>query len=80
MHVECGFNKNDLFHQAAVFPSPEKRKKNVHSTYSIFRMMSEVPRPPSTKEKLATIVHGFDEFDTEMKRGTRVIFMHDIII
>jgi hypothetical protein len=30
------------------------------------------PKPPTTKEKLATIVQGFDEFDLEMKRGTRV--------
>ncbi len=34
--------------------------------------MAEIPRGPTTKEKLASIVHGFDEFDTEMKRGTRV--------
>uniref|UniRef100_A0A7S3M234 SF-assemblin n=1 Tax=Spumella elongata TaxID=89044 RepID=A0A7S3M234_9STRA len=33
--------------------------------------MAEIPRGPTTKEKLASIVHGFDEFDTEMKRGTR---------
>jgi hypothetical protein len=26
---------------------------------------------PSTKDKLSTIVHGFDQFDTEMKIGTR---------
>ena len=34
--------------------------------------MNDLPRAPTTKEKLATIVSGFDEFDTEMKRGTRV--------
>lgn len=34
--------------------------------------MTEIQRGPTTKEKLATIVSGFDEFDTEMKRGTRV--------
>mmetsp|Transcript_33323 Transcript_33323/g.55954 ORF Transcript_33323/g.55954 Transcript_33323/m.55954 type:complete len:258 (+) Transcript_33323:118-891(+) len=33
--------------------------------------MADIPAPPTTKEKLATIVSGFDEFDTEMKRGTR---------
>ena len=27
--------------------------------------------PPSTKERLATIVQGFDTFDSEMKTGTR---------
>lgn len=37
-------------------------------------MSDAIPKPPSTKEKLATIVHGFDEFDTEMKRGTRVSY------
>lgn len=37
--------------------------------------MAEIPRGPTTKEKLATIVSGFDEFDTEMKRGTRVRFV-----
>jgi hypothetical protein len=28
-------------------------------------------KQPSTKEKLATIVNGFDDFDSEMKIGTR---------
>jgi hypothetical protein len=37
-----------------------------------FTNMADIPRGPTTKEKLATIVSGFDEFDTEMKRGTRV--------
>ena len=27
---------------------------------------------PSTKQKLAAIVNGFDDFDSEMKSGTRV--------
>jgi hypothetical protein len=29
---------------------------------------------PTTKEKLASIVNGFEDFDTEMKIGTRVGF------
>ena len=29
------------------------------------------PKAPSTKERLATIVQGFDTFDSEMKTGTR---------
>jgi hypothetical protein len=28
--------------------------------------------PPSTKERLSSIVQGFDSFDSEMKIGTRV--------
>jgi hypothetical protein len=34
--------------------------------------MSHLSNEPSTKDKLATIVQGFDDFDSEMKRGTRV--------
>eukprot|EP00601_Ochromonadales_sp_CCMP2298_P032780 CAMPEP_0173371742 /NCGR_PEP_ID=MMETSP1144-20121109/27461_1 /TAXON_ID=483371 /ORGANISM="non described non described, Strain CCMP2298" /LENGTH=374 /DNA_ID=CAMNT_0014323539 /DNA_START=112 /DNA_END=1235 /DNA_ORIENTATION=+ len=34
--------------------------------------MAEEEAKPSTKEKLASIVQGFDEFDLEMKRGTRL--------
>lgn len=34
--------------------------------------MSVIEKGPSTKEKLSSIVHGFDEFDLEMKKGTRV--------
>lgn len=34
--------------------------------------MAHLEKDPSTKEKLASIVQGFDEFDIEMKRGTRV--------
>ena len=34
--------------------------------------MTSSIKVPSTKEKLATIVSGFDEFDSEMKIGTRV--------
>eukprot|EP01036_Dinobryon_divergens_P031649 gene31649-41086_t len=33
--------------------------------------MSVIEKGPSTKEKLSSIVHGFDEFDLEMKKGTR---------
>lgn len=33
---------------------------------------SSSARLPSTKDKLSSIVQGFDDFDTEMKRGTRV--------
>ena len=33
---------------------------------------SSLPRGPSTKEKLASIVEGFEQFDHEMKVGTRV--------
>jgi hypothetical protein len=29
-------------------------------------------KQPSTKERLAAIVNGFDDFDSEMKIGTRV--------
>lgn len=28
---------------------------------------------PATKERLSSIVQGFDDFDSEMKSGTRVI-------
>ncbi len=34
--------------------------------------MAHLEKEPNTKEKLASIVQGFDEFDIEMKRGTRV--------
>lgn len=34
-------------------------------------MENDLPEAPSTKDKLSTIVAGFDEFDLEMKRGTR---------
>jgi len=34
-------------------------------------MADEEEKGPSTKERLATITKGFDEFDTEMKIGTR---------
>mmetsp|Transcript_33822 Transcript_33822/g.74483 ORF Transcript_33822/g.74483 Transcript_33822/m.74483 type:complete len:258 (+) Transcript_33822:127-900(+) len=34
--------------------------------------MTDIPKPPSTRDKLATIVDGFDEFDSDMKRSTRV--------
>ena len=34
--------------------------------------MAHLSKEPTTKEKLATIVQGFDDFDHEMKRGTRV--------
>lgn len=37
--------------------------------------MSVVEKGPSTKDKLSSIVHGFDEFDLEMKKGTRVILI-----
>ena len=37
--------------------------------------MSVVEKGPSTKEKLSSIVHGFDEFDLEMKKGTRVRYL-----
>lgn len=32
----------------------------------------EKKEPPSTKERLASVVQGFDSFDSEMKIGTRV--------
>lgn len=35
-------------------------------------MSSSSSRAPSTKDKLSSIVQGFDDFDTEMRRGTRV--------
>eukprot|EP01031_Cornospumella_fuschlensis_P041753 gene41753-50959_t len=35
-------------------------------------MSSNSSRGPSTKDKLSSIVQGFDDFDTEMKRGTRL--------
>lgn len=34
--------------------------------------MSQAEAKPSTKQRLAAIVQGFDDFDTEMKTGTRV--------
>lgn len=34
--------------------------------------MAHLSKEPNTKEKLASIVEGFDTFDVEMKRGTRV--------
>lgn len=34
--------------------------------------MAHLTNEPTTKEKLASIVSGFDEFDIEMKRGTRL--------
>ena len=34
--------------------------------------MSNLLKAPTTKDKLASIVQGFDEFDSEMKVGTRV--------
>ena len=37
--------------------------------------MSVVEKGPSTKEKSSSIVHGFDEFDLEMKKGTRVRYL-----
>ncbi|CAM9671022.1 unnamed protein product [Ectocarpus fasciculatus] len=33
--------------------------------------MSQAEAKPSTKQRLAAIVQGFDDFDTEMKTGTR---------
>ena len=33
--------------------------------------MSNNRQDPSTKERLSSIVHGFDEFESEMKIGTR---------
>lgn len=36
--------------------------------------MAHLSNEPTTKEKLATIVHGFDDFDTEMRKGTRASF------
>lgn len=34
----------------------------------------EMDKAPTTKQKLSSIVQGFDEFDVEMKRGTRVSY------
>lgn len=34
--------------------------------------MAHLAKEPNTKEKLNSIVQGFDDFDTEMRRGTRV--------
>lgn len=34
--------------------------------------MAHLAREPTTKEKLHTIVQGFDDFDTEMRKGTRL--------
>lgn len=35
---------------------------------------------PSTKDRLASIVQGFDDFDTEMKTGTRVgLFSEQVV-
>jgi hypothetical protein len=35
-------------------------------------MAASEDKMPSTKERLASIVQGFESFDTEMKIGTRV--------
>ena len=53
------------------FQSFDSSGCSIHRVF-IESKMAEIPRGPTTKEKLATIVSGFDEFDTEMKRGTRV--------
>lgn len=38
-------------------------------------------KQPSTKERLAAIVNGFDDFDSEMKIGTRVrLCMHETCV
>lgn len=35
-------------------------------------MSDRAEAKPSTKQRLAAIVQGFDDFDAEMKTGTRV--------
>jgi hypothetical protein len=35
---------------------------------------------PSTKQRLAAIVQGFDDFDSDMKTGTRVRILLDILM
>lgn len=46
--------------------------------------MATIAKGPSTKDKLNTIVSGFDDFDSEMKRGTRVnlmpLFLKELVI
>ena len=37
-------------------------------------------KAPSTKERLKSIVNDFDNFDSEMKIGTRVIYKFGLII
>ena len=50
----------------------ETVERQQSSAYDNEHAMTEnLPQVPSTKDKLSTIVHGFDEFDMEMKRGTR---------
>ena len=37
--------------------------------------MASIPiteQGPTTQDRLATIVHGFDEFELDMRRGTRI--------
>lgn len=34
--------------------------------------MAHLDHEPTTKDKLSSIVQGFDDFDTEMRRGTRL--------
>lgn len=34
--------------------------------------MAHLSNDPTTKDKLQSIVQGFDDFDAEMRRGTRV--------
>lgn len=35
-------------------------------------MSAQAEAKPTTKQRLAAIVQGFDEFDSDMKTGTRV--------
>lgn len=42
--------------------------------------MSSEEKGPSVKQKLDTIVSGFDDFDVEMKRGTRVSYKYRFIL
>ena len=41
-------------------------------TTTLETMAASEDKMPSTKERLASIVQGFESFDTEMKIGTRV--------
>lgn len=40
--------------------------------------MSQFTPEPTTKDKLNSIVQGFDDFDLEMRKGTRVSFNNNI--
>ena len=71
--VDFIIRRFNYFRNCAIYPGLHA---NINSRDSILFLlsvkMSVIEKGPSTKEKLSSIVHGFDEFDLEMKKGTRV--------